>query len=114
MFFVDDLIQDEYSRRRRRRRNANVKPNRIFNRYTRSITEQYQSNVKSRSRRSMTFKNDNTLTTISLNRATIFDCYPDSDAICLDAKIVVNNFVSGNKAVQLSIKFDLDLGVFRE
>lgn len=32
----------------------------------------------------------------------------------MDAKIVINNFVSGNKAIQLNVKFDLDLSVFRE
>lgn len=62
----------------------------------------------------MSFKNDNTLTGISLNRATIFDCYDDSEAMCTDAKVLINNFVSGNKAIQLNIKFDLDLTVFRK
>lgn len=62
----------------------------------------------------MSFKNDNTLTSLSLARATIFDCYEDSEAICVDAKILVNNFVSGTKAVQLNLKFDLDLNVFSE
>ena len=98
----------------RRRRNVNDKPTRIFNRYTRSITEQNQQDAKSRLRRSMSFKNDNTLTTVSLKRATIFDCYDDSEAICMKAKILINNFVSGNKAIQLNVKFDLDLSVFRE
>lgn len=76
--------------------------------------EHHQQDAQSRSRRSMSFKNDNTLTSISLNRATVFDCYDDSEAICVDAKVLVNNFVSGNKAIQLNIKFDLDLSVFRE
>lgn len=102
------LDEQEY---RRRRRNVNVKPSRFFNRYTQSVVEQVG---KSRSRRSMTFKNDNTLTGIAVNRATIFDCYDDSEAICVDAKVLVNNFQSGNKAFQLNIKFDLDLGVFRK
>lgn len=62
----------------------------------------------------MSFKNDNTLSDISLNRATVFDCYDDSEAICVDAKVLVNNFVSGTKAIQFNIKFDLDLSVFRE
>lgn len=92
----------------------NVKPTRIFNRYTQSVIEHHQLDAQSRSRRSMSFKNDNTLTSISLNRATIFDCYDDSEAICVDAKVLVNNFSSGNKAIQLNIKFDLDLSVFRE
>ncbi|KAJ6640899.1 Integrin alpha-PS3 [Pseudolycoriella hygida] len=106
----DEFFKEEY--RRRRRRSLNVKPLRRFNRYTQSVTELHQQDAKSRSRRSMTFKNDNTLTMISLNRATIFDCYDDSEAICVDAKLVVNNFVSGNKAIQLNVKFDLDLTVF--
>ncbi|KAG4071617.1 hypothetical protein HA402_011771 [Bradysia odoriphaga] len=107
----DQLLQEEY--RRRRRRNANLKPNRFYNRYTQSVMEEYQYDAKSRSRRSMSFKDDNLLTGISLNRATIFDCYDDSEAICVDAKLVVSNFVSGNKPVQLNIKFDLDLSVFQ-
>lgn len=110
-YVLGEYLQEE---NRRRRRNVNVKPTRIFNRYTRSITERNQQDAKSRSRRSMSFKNDNTLTTVSLKRATIFDCYDDSEAICMDAKIVINNFVSGNKAIQLNVKFDLDLSVFRE
>lgn len=110
-FFLDEYVEETY---RRRRRDSNVRPIRNFNRYTQSIVEQYQQDAKSRTRRSMTFKNDNMLASISQNRATIFDCYDDSEAICVDAKILVNNFVSGNKAIQLNIKFDVDLGVFRE
>lgn len=103
-------MQQEYRRRRRRR--DSVKPSRIFNRYSRSVIVENQQDATSRSRRSMSFKNDNTLTSISLNRATIFDCYDDSEADCVDAKIVINNFQTGNKAIQLNIKFDLDLNVF--
>lgn len=113
-YILDQYLQEEYRRRRRRRRNLDVRPTRTFNRYTQSVIEHKQQDAKSRSRRSMSFKNDNTLTSISLNRATIFDCYDDSEAICVDAKVLVNNFVSGNKAIQLNIKFDLDLTVFRE
>lgn len=110
--FPDQILQDEY--RRRRRRNANRQPIRFYNRYTQSVMEQYRQDAKSRSRRSMTFKDDNTLAGISSNRATIFDCYEDSEAICVKAKLVINNFVSGHKAIQLSIKFDLDLSVLSE
>lgn len=109
---LDDFMEPQY--RRRRRRDSNVKPTRIFNRYTRSVIVENQQDAKSRSRRSMSFKNDNAITSISPNRATIFDCYDDSEAICVDAKILINNFVAGNKAIQLNIRFDLDLSVFSE